>query len=162
VKVTGKRKSKLNRHDFTGIFIGYTAMSDNIRYIDVHSGVIKTSHHAVFDEAWYLQPQRPPAAQLLFDMGMELDDTHTTMTPTIIPIAPYPSVSSKPLHKLPPKAMLQPLPFRISPEPTGIVYAASAAKAEQTRVENAVEFINIGVETPNEAFHQIHLSPDPY
>ena len=52
VKVTGKRKAKLNSHDFTGIFIGYTATDDNIRYIDVHSGVVKTSHHAVFDEAW--------------------------------------------------------------------------------------------------------------
>eukprot|EP00804_Cyclotella_cryptica_P024685 CCRYP_001671-RA/>CCRYP_001671-RA protein AED:0.29 eAED:-0.05 QI:0/0/0/0.33/1/1/3/0/660 len=67
VKVTGKRKSKLNRHDFTGIFIGYTATDDNIRYIDVQSGVVKASHHAVFDEAceapapkqgFYIQPDR--------------------------------------------------------------------------------------------------------
>ncbi len=39
VKVTGKRRSKLDRHDFTGIFVGYTASDDNIRYIDVDSGV---------------------------------------------------------------------------------------------------------------------------
>jgi hypothetical protein len=39
VKVMGKRRSKLDRHDFTGIFVGYTASDDNIRYIDVDSGV---------------------------------------------------------------------------------------------------------------------------
>jgi hypothetical protein len=53
VKVTGKRCSKLDRHDFTGIFVGYTASDDNIRYIGVDLGVVKTSHHAVFDECWY-------------------------------------------------------------------------------------------------------------
>eukprot|EP00804_Cyclotella_cryptica_P013246 CCRYP_007032-RA/>CCRYP_007032-RA protein AED:0.39 eAED:0.39 QI:0/0/0/0.5/1/1/2/0/451 len=31
VKVSGKRRAKLNRHDFTGIFLGYTAMDDNMR-----------------------------------------------------------------------------------------------------------------------------------
>jgi hypothetical protein len=71
VRITGKRRSKLDKHDFTGIFVGYTATDDNIRYIDVDPGVIKASHHAVFDEAWYLQPARPPMAQLLFNMGLE-------------------------------------------------------------------------------------------
>jgi hypothetical protein len=31
---------------------------------------VKTSHHAQFDEAWYLQPSCPPAAQLLYDLGI--------------------------------------------------------------------------------------------
>jgi hypothetical protein len=34
------------------------------------SGRVKTSHHAQFDEAWYLQPSRPPAPQLLYDLGV--------------------------------------------------------------------------------------------
>jgi hypothetical protein len=33
VKVTGQRRAKLDRHDFNGIFIGYTATDDNIKYI---------------------------------------------------------------------------------------------------------------------------------
>jgi hypothetical protein len=49
-----------------------------VKYIDLNSGVVKTSHHATFNEAWYLQPTRPPAAQLLYDMGLEYDDA--TMT----------------------------------------------------------------------------------
>lgn len=30
VKITGKRQSKLDRHNFTGIFVGYTATDKNI------------------------------------------------------------------------------------------------------------------------------------
>jgi hypothetical protein len=74
VKQSGDRRSKLDHHDFTGIFLGYTASDHNIRYLDMGSGVVKSSHHAVFDEAWYMQPHRPPAAQLLYDLGLELDD----------------------------------------------------------------------------------------
>jgi hypothetical protein len=55
VKRTGTRRCKLDRHDFTGIFLGYTATDQNIIYLDVDSGVVKSCHHAVFDEAWYLQ-----------------------------------------------------------------------------------------------------------
>jgi hypothetical protein len=32
------------------------------------------SQHADFDEAWYLQPHRPPAAQLLYNLGLEYED----------------------------------------------------------------------------------------
>ncbi len=54
VKRLGKRCSKLDCHDFKGVFIGYTATDQNIVYLDLDSGVAKTSHHAQFDEAWYL------------------------------------------------------------------------------------------------------------
>jgi hypothetical protein len=64
----------LDRHDFTGIFIGYTASDQIIIYIDLDSGLVKRSHHAQFVEAWYLQPHRPPAAQLLYDLGLEDDN----------------------------------------------------------------------------------------
>jgi hypothetical protein len=55
VKRTGKRRSKLNRHDFTGIFLGLTATDENFKYIDVNTRIEKTLHHGIFDEAWYLQ-----------------------------------------------------------------------------------------------------------
>jgi hypothetical protein len=38
VKVTGKRRVKLDCHDFNGIFIGYTATDDNKRFIDLDTG----------------------------------------------------------------------------------------------------------------------------
>jgi hypothetical protein len=103
VKRTGKRRSKLDRHAFTGIFLGYTATDENIRYIDVNTRVVKTSHHAIFDEAWYLQPQRPPFAQMLFDVGLEPDfvDIKTPTSPIIAPIPPPPTC---PPPKLPPLA----------------------------------------------------------
>ena len=55
VKRSGDRRAKLDRHDFTGIFLGFTATDNNVWYIDINTGIVKTSHHAVFDEAWYLQ-----------------------------------------------------------------------------------------------------------
>ncbi len=75
VKRTGFRLAKLDRHDFTGIFIGYTATDANIRYIDTTTGLVKTSHHAVFDKCWFHQPWRPPAAQLLYDLGTAVVDS---------------------------------------------------------------------------------------
>ncbi len=50
-----------------------TATDHNSVYLDLYSGVVKRSHHAQFDEAWYLQDSRPPAAQLLFDLGVTDD-----------------------------------------------------------------------------------------
>jgi hypothetical protein len=47
------------------------AMDQNVCYIDVNSGVVKGSHHTVFDESWYLQPSCPPAAQLLYELGLQ-------------------------------------------------------------------------------------------
>jgi hypothetical protein len=55
VKQSGKRRAKLDCHDFKGIFLGYTATDQNIIYLDLDSGIVKRSHHAQFDEAWYLQ-----------------------------------------------------------------------------------------------------------
>ena len=70
VKRTGSRRCKLDRHNFKGIVLGYTATDQNIIYLDLDSGVVKSSHHAQFDEAWYLQPKCPPAAQLLYNLGV--------------------------------------------------------------------------------------------
>ncbi len=77
VKRTGNRHGKLDRHNFTGIFIGYAAKDQNVLYLDLDSGIVKTSHHTQFDEAWYLQPSCPPAAQLLYDLGLETHNFDT-------------------------------------------------------------------------------------
>ncbi len=78
MKCTGVRRSKLDRHDFTGIFLGYTGSDHNIQYLDFESGIVKETHHAAFDEAWYMQPSRPTAAQLLYDLGLEADDSQVS------------------------------------------------------------------------------------
>eukprot|EP00804_Cyclotella_cryptica_P010127 CCRYP_018496-RA/>CCRYP_018496-RA protein AED:0.47 eAED:0.44 QI:0/0/0/1/0.5/0.66/3/0/481 len=118
VKRTGKRRSKLDRHDFTGIFLGYTATDENIKYVDVDTRVVKTSHHAIFDKAWYLQQRRPPFTQMLYDIGLEYvpDDiprpTGTTTTRTIPTNAPSTQITTK--------ACSIPLPLRISSHPISI------------------------------------------
>jgi hypothetical protein len=107
VKRTGSRRCKLDRHDFTGIFLGYTATDQNIIYLE-DSGIVKSCHHAVFDEAWYHQPTRPPAAQLLYDLGLEAEtDPMTTSGPvqptppgTVTPITvPWPPPLTELLNK---------------------------------------------------------------
>ena len=91
----------------------------------------------MFDEAWYLQPTRPPAAQLLFDLGLEAETSfvghdgplHPTPIGTINPItAPWPP--SIPVHHNlltpPPFSILAPQPLRLTAEPN--VIAAAAAR----------------------------------
>jgi hypothetical protein len=87
VKRSGRRSAKLDRNSFTGIFLGYTATDNNIEYLDLTSGTVKRSHHAQFDEAWYLQPTRPPAAQLLYDLGIEPDEATYSGTGRLSDIA---------------------------------------------------------------------------
>eukprot|EP00804_Cyclotella_cryptica_P013123 CCRYP_002393-RA/>CCRYP_002393-RA protein AED:0.39 eAED:0.38 QI:0/0/0/1/1/1/3/0/907 len=125
VKRTGKRRSKLDRHDFTGIFLGYTATDENIKYVDVDTRVVKTSHHAIFDKAWYLQQRRPPFTQMLYDIGLEYVPDDIPAPPQgPPPHALYPPMRLPP--KLPPKACSIPLPLRISSPPDLYLHAAAA------------------------------------
>jgi hypothetical protein len=65
VKRAGTLWGKLDQHDFSGVFLGYASTDQNLQYIELTSGIIKTSHHTQFEKAWYLQPHQPPAASLL-------------------------------------------------------------------------------------------------
>jgi hypothetical protein len=89
----------LDRHEFTGIFIGYTTLDHNIVYIDLDLGLVKSSHHAQFDEAWDLQDSRPPVAQLLYDLGLEADNDQMSDSDSTITVFPalYPPLVSKDL-----------------------------------------------------------------
>jgi hypothetical protein len=127
VKRTGKRRSKLDRHDFTGIFVGYTATDENIRYIDVQTRMVKSSHHAIFDEAWYLQPRRPPFAQMLYDVGLESDEEIIVPTSQPTQLPPFPPMAPTKPTPLPKLTTIIPLPLRASTPPS--VYAAAAAKS---------------------------------
>ena len=71
VKHSRKHRAKLDSHDFTGMFIGYSEMMANVRYIDLKLDLVKTCGHVVFDEVWYLSTTQPPAAQLLYDLRLE-------------------------------------------------------------------------------------------
>jgi hypothetical protein len=81
VKPTGHWHSKLDRHDFTGIFIGYLALDHNITYIDLDSGLVKSSHLAQFDKAWYLQESQLPTAQLLYNLDIEIGNDPRCLIP---------------------------------------------------------------------------------
>jgi hypothetical protein len=106
VKHSSSCSCKLNLHDFKGIFLGYTVTNQNIVYLDTMTGIVKSCHHTVFDKVWSLQPMQPPAAQLLYDLGLEaktdlvlLDGPlHPTPIGTISPIlVPWPPAQSEPI-----------------------------------------------------------------
>jgi hypothetical protein len=53
VKRAGNCAGKLDHNAFTGVFLGYSATDHNVHYINLTLtlGIVKTSHHAEFDEA---------------------------------------------------------------------------------------------------------------
>ena len=104
VKRTGSRRAKLDQHSFSGIFIGYTVTDSNVRYIDVNTGIVKTSHHAVFDECWFHQPWQPPAAQLLYELGNAVVDEIPDPTPPEPTSTPPPEPTTAMPHPLSPTA----------------------------------------------------------
>jgi hypothetical protein len=101
-----------------------------IRYLDLESGLVKQSHHAQFDKAWYMQPQRPPAARLLYNFCLEVDPVESPDTDAItspVPWTPLPScdkTSGKFLVPL--SCILTPLLLRETLEPSRPLTAAAA------------------------------------
>jgi hypothetical protein len=88
VKQSDSQCCKLDHHDFMGIFLGYTLTDLNIIYLDTTTRIVKSCHHTVFNKAWYVQPTRPPVAQLLYDLGLEVDTEPATMadSPSTTPV----------------------------------------------------------------------------
>jgi hypothetical protein len=130
IKRSGIRCGKLDKHNFKGIFLGYTATNQNIVYLDLDSGLVKQNHHAQFDEAWFLQDSLPPAAQLLYNLGIEPDGkTYSemdviapnaesdfrlpgTIEPIQIPWPPTPPLAlTKPKLAIPDECTYLPLPL---------------------------------------------------
>jgi hypothetical protein len=89
--------------------------------------MVKSSHHAIFDEAWYLQPKHPPFAQMLYDVGLEQNEEIIVPTSTFVPLPPFPPIPKAKPSPLPKQTTVVPLPLRLS-SPASI-YAAAAVKS---------------------------------
>ncbi len=160
------------------IFLGYTATDQNIIYLNLDSGIGKSCHHAVFDEAWYLQQTSPPAAQLLYDIGLEADSEYTShngpLPPTpagsITPVTvPWPPLVPKCTGNAqswaaPPTSLFAPLPLRITDAPNMI--AARAARLfhndgpqwkKHIAADVVAEYLIGALDMA-----MIYVSPDPY
>ena len=134
VKRSGDCRAKLDRHDFTGIFHGFTATDNNVQYIDINTGIFKTSHHAVFDEAWYLQDSRPPASQLLYNLAlMSEEDLDPFDAPGDVPPAAYPPCPTtyQPLFNVIDPAIQLPIPFRLMAKPPSVAARLANLTKEQ-------------------------------
>lgn len=159
VKRTGKRRSKLDRHAFTGIFLGYTATDANIRYIDVNTKIVKRSHHAIFDEAWYLQPHRPPFAQMLYDIGLEEPSESPVSSPNLPPVYPPSKCASPP--PLPVRAKQLPLPLRLTSPPEHA--SPVSARAAHSKVGKSLDHEIISQhEISNKDLQMVYLSPHAF
>jgi hypothetical protein len=120
----------------------------NIVYLDLDSGIVKCSHHAQFDEAWYLQATRPPTSQLPNDLGIEPDGSLYSETGVVAPPAdldfclpgtieqmhiPWPPLAAsstlKESWRVPDKCTMLPLPLRhmaIAPDSQNTITAKGA------------------------------------
>ena len=119
MKRSGRRRAKLDKHNFSGIFIGYTETMKNVRYVDLTTGLVKTCGHTTFDEAWHCSQVRPPAAQLLYDLGLALEERDLMEQPVNAGTArppPCPTTHRTP-NAVPVAARLEMLPLRLGPEP---------------------------------------------
>ena len=150
----------------------------NIVYLDLDSRRVKTCGHAKFDEAWYCQPSRPPAAQLLYDLGLvEASDTMESEVLTEQPTAHLPPNCTKQPSpsKIPVRAGHTPLPLRLTEEPKSVAARAAKLTKEQrwARVQDpyrntVLEHINrdgLAVENyeiSKQDIAQVYFSPHPY
>ena len=172
VKRTGKRRAKLDRHDFQGIFLGYSATDNNIRYVDLTSNTVKTCRHAVFDEAWYLQPTRPPAAQLLYDLGLCSEQDY--VDPSAIqplPVALYPPMAlTKKIADTPIERMTH-LPLQVSQQrPSAAAAALTKSFTNDDPYKGTVLDRHLSTAPPvvdeygisKRDLAQIYVSPHPY
>jgi hypothetical protein len=172
VKRTGSHRFKLDRHDFTGIFLGYTATDQNIIYLNTTSGIVKSCHHAVFNEAWYLQPSRPTAAQLLYDLGIEDESTFVNLDGPVHPlpigsiapiIVPWPPPLQN-VHKAakpPPMSLFALLPLRLTAQPNSFAATAAWVNALPTAGTLASDIVTKFLIGPHD-MAMIYMSPNPY
>ena len=186
IKMLGIRRGKLDRQDFKGIFLGYTATDNNIVYLDLNSGVVKCCHHAQFDEAWYLQNTRPPTAQLLYNIGIAPDpasysEAGVVTLPIVSDYHPVGFVDKikVPWPPMPPSVTAKPVPDMCVGLPLPLRYMASsitprfiparAAKASAPtpntpRLARRPRAIDIMADfnISRNDMAMIYLSPDPY
>ena len=140
---------------------------------------MKLCHHAVFNEAWYLQQSPPPVAQLLYNLGLEADTESMTMTGPLHPTPigtiesvlvkwpPMPPIRADPKPIFPPPiSILSPLPLRVTNTPQPHVIATRAARVKskddnKTKKQIAADVVaEYLIESNNTTM--IYVSPDPF
>ena len=56
-KKLGKQPTKLDHHTLNAIFLGYTATTKNVYFIDDETRSVKTGVHCIFDESHFTVPK---------------------------------------------------------------------------------------------------------
>ena len=84
VRKPGIRVGKVSSHHYNGIFLRYAKTMRNFVYLDTNTKRIKTSSHAVFDEAHYSQSKKPRGAEILMEHGYTEPATANDKTSIVI------------------------------------------------------------------------------
>ena len=125
----------------------------------------------------YLQQSRPPAAQLLYDLGLEVETESMTMTgplhltpigtvaPVLVKWPPMPPIGNDPKPIFPPAISIpSPLPLRVTDTPHAIAARAARVKSKdvsKTKKQLAADVVAeylIGLHD----MAMIYVSPDPF
>ncbi len=172
-----------------GIFLGYTATNSNILYLDLSLGLVKQSCHTQFDEAWYLHTSCPPAAQLIYNLGVEPDNIYHTATvpltapppsnfrlprtiePIFIPWPPlHPTPNNRKHWPVPPACTILPLPLchmaapKMCHKPLTAAATLTQTPLRQQRLPRKWKSINIATDFDLRKGNMatLYLLPDPY
>ncbi len=146
--------------------------------------MVKRSYHTKFDEAWYLQQSRPPAAQLLYSLGVAPEDVSYSangivqvpppesdfclpgiVENVVVPWPPLP-VQTPPSKcwAIPDRCMMLPLPLNNLPMPT-TAHSPSTARAARTRANSSrpkARDTGLDFTIARDDIAMIYMSPDPY
>ena len=147
VRKPGKRVGKVSSQFYNGIFLRYAKTMRNFVYLDTDTRRIKTSSHAVFDEAHYSQNNRPRGAEILMKHGYSCSHSQIENNEPQChrpPVKSVTSLTSEQSHNLlvqlsHPDAII---PKQASTKAAGYdLYSVQAA----TIKPNCVERINTGI-----------------
>jgi hypothetical protein len=149
-------------------------VDQNILYLDLVLGIVKQSHHATFDEVWYLQPACPPATQLLYDLGLEADDVATLPSGNVdeplmmpcetsllasVPLPPSMAQGTKTFKwYVPAQSQMLLLPPQETAFPWPIVAAAAPVRASVIPDTTIASEFNI----TKDDMAMVYMSPDPF
>jgi hypothetical protein len=157
------------------------AMEDNaasfwlyVEKANKNLATIAGNHTHTFDEVWYLKPACPPAAQLLYDLGLKADDMATLPSGNVdeplmmpcetsllasVPLPPSMAQGTKTSKwYVPSQSQMLPLPPQETAFPWPIVAAAAPVRASVIPDTTIASEFNI----TKDDMAMVYMSPDPF
>jgi hypothetical protein len=158
------------------------ATTQNIIYLDLLSGIVKSCHHAIFDDRRGLVPTTLPSPgrpTLLYDLGLEAESDFSSLHGPLVPTpvgtieqqvkvaCPSTTKNNKAYGAwptFPPLALYAPLPLRVTDIPHTFAAKATRVKTgphQPTGKALTAEVVSEFLIGPHD-LEMIYMSSDPY